>query len=177
MFTKGSDYYSPIHYLKKMIWGAMYWSLFRTSPRILFGWRNLLLRIMGAKIGKSVRVFPSVKIMYPWNLVVGDYSILAWEVNVYNLGAIEIGEKTIISQHAHLCAGDHDYHNPKFTLLMPSIKIGNEVWIATEAYIGPRVIIADRVIVGARAVVVKNIPKGKIVGGNPAKIIKDRDKI
>ncbi len=175
IFTKGSDYYTPLHYIRKFLWQIIYWTLFRFSHRLMYGWRNFLLRLMGAKVGKSVRIFPSVAITYPWNLEIGDNSIIAWEVRIYNLGKIFIGNKTIISQSAHICAGDHDYHSPKFTLLMPSITIGNEVWIAADAFIGPRVTVNHFSVVGARAVVVKDVPEGMVVGGNPAKVIKKRD--
>ena len=175
MYTKGSDYYTPSHYIKKFLWGITYWTLFRYSPRLLYNWRNFLLRIFGAKIGKNAKVFPSVQIMYPWQLSLGDHSIIAWGVKVYNLGFISIGKETIISQFAHLCAGDHDYHSPDFILLMPRISIGDKVWIATEAFIGPGVTIYNRAIVGARAVVVKDIEESMIVGGNPAKFLKKRD--
>jgi putative colanic acid biosynthesis acetyltransferase WcaF len=130
---------------------------------------------MGAKIGKSVRIFPSVRITYPWNLEIKDYSIISWNVQIYNLGKIFIGSESIISQNAHICAGNHDYQSPRFTLLMPEIQIGNQVWIAADAFVGPGCKIGDRVVVGARSVVVKSIEDGKVVGGNPAKVLKNRD--
>ncbi len=175
MYSKGSDYYSPAHYIKKSIWILVYYCFFRYSPRLLYAWRNFLLRLFGAKIGKQVRIFPSATITYPWNLEIGDYSIISWKVIIYNLGPVKIGEKTLISQFSHICAGDHDYKNPKFTLLMPSISIGSNVWIGTEAFIGPRVIINDYAVIGARSVVVKNVEPGCVIGGNPARILKKRD--
>ncbi len=51
--------------------------------------------------------------------------------------------------------------------------IGNDVFIGTNSIIMPGVVIEDNVIVAAGSVVTKSIPKGKIVGGNPAKIIGD----
>jgi acetyltransferase-like isoleucine patch superfamily enzyme len=51
------------------------------------------------------------------------------------------------------------------------IEIGNNVFIGMNAIILPGVQIGDNVIVGAGAVVTKSIPTGKLVGGNPAKII------
>lgn len=54
------------------------------------------------------------------------------------------------------------------------IKIGNDVWIGTDAIILSGVNIGDGAVIAARSVVVKNIPPYAIVGGNPAKIIKMR---
>lgn len=52
--------------------------------------------------------------------------------------------------------------------------VGNDVWIAYEAVIMPGVKIGDGAIVAAKSVVTKNVPAYTIVGGNPAKIIKQR---
>lgn len=126
---------------------------------------------MGAKIGKKVRIFPSVKITFPWLLEVDDRAVISWGVRIYNLDKISIGKKTVISQFAHLCGGTHDLKNPGFKLKRTELKIGNGVWIAADAFIGPNVHIGDNSVVGARAVVTKDIETGKIVAGNPAKII------
>jgi virginiamycin A acetyltransferase len=52
--------------------------------------------------------------------------------------------------------------------------VGNDVWIGTEAMIMPGITIGDGAIIGARAVVVKDVPPYTIVGGNPAKKMKQR---
>jgi len=54
------------------------------------------------------------------------------------------------------------------------IKIGKHVWIGTGAIIIGGIIIEDYAVVAAGSLITKNIPKGAIVGGNPAKIIKFR---
>lgn len=53
------------------------------------------------------------------------------------------------------------------------IKIGSNVMIGSNSIIMPGVEIGDDVIVAAGSVVIKSIPKGCIVGGNPARIIGD----
>jgi len=53
-------------------------------------------------------------------------------------------------------------------------KIGNDVWIGSEAMIMPGVTIGDGAIIATRAVVVKDVPSYGIVGGNPAELIKYR---
>ena len=169
-----SKYYSNKEILLRIIWLVLNPLCFRFSPRMLYGWRNFILRIMGAKIGKRVKIYPTAIITFPWLLELGDGVIIAWGVNVYNVGKIKIGYKTIISQHAHLCGATHDIVNPSFKLLRTGLEIGNNVWIASDAFIGPGVKVGDNSIVAARAVVVKNVEEGTIVGGNPAKIIRKR---
>jgi virginiamycin A acetyltransferase len=52
--------------------------------------------------------------------------------------------------------------------------VGNDVWIGYEAVIMPGVTIGDGAIVAAKSVVVKDVPPYTIVGGNPAKCIRQR---
>ena len=52
------------------------------------------------------------------------------------------------------------------------MKIGNKVWIATNALILPGVSIGDGAIVAAGAVVAKDVPAKCMVAGVPARVIK-----
>ena len=54
------------------------------------------------------------------------------------------------------------------------IVIGNDVWVGYEAVILSGVHIGDGAIIGARALVTKDVPPYAIVGGMPAKIIKNK---
>lgn len=166
-----SRYYSHKEIILRMIWSFVNLLFFRYSPRLLYGWRNFLLRLLGATIGHGVKIYPSAIITFPWLLEIKDEVVISWGVKIYNLGRISIGEKTVISQFAHLCGGTHDIRNPGFVLLRKGLEIGNCVWIAAEAFIGPDVHIGDYAVVGARAVVIKDVEPRSIVAGNPAKKI------
>ena len=52
--------------------------------------------------------------------------------------------------------------------------IGNDVWIGYEAIIMPGVQVGDGAIIAAKSVVVKDVFPYTIVGGNPAKFIRQR---
>jgi putative colanic acid biosynthesis acetyltransferase WcaF len=170
---KGLKYYSMGDYAKRAAWMLVY-PMFRWSPRLCFGWRNAILRLFGARIATGAKIFPSVAIAHPWNLSVGADSVVAWHTRLYNLGQIEIGERVVISQHAHLCAGTHDYEAEGFPLQKSSIRVEDDVWIAADAFIGPGVRVGRGAVVGARAVVVKDVPPQVVVAGNPARVVKER---
>lgn len=53
------------------------------------------------------------------------------------------------------------------------IIIGDNVWIGGSAVILPGVKIGDNSVVAGGAVVTKDVPSNVVVGGNPAKIIKE----
>jgi putative colanic acid biosynthesis acetyltransferase WcaF len=165
--------YSTWYNLRRLLW-AIIWPLFRFSPRIFFGWRNMLLRLFGARIGKNVHIYNTAHIYFPWNLEVGDWSAIGEHALIYNLGPIRVGSMVTISQRAHLCAGTHDYTDPSMPLQKLPITLGDQVWICADAFVGPGITIAEGALVGARAVAVKDVDSWQIVAGNPARPIKKR---
>lgn len=169
-------YYTNRELFLRVLWGFVEPIFFRCSPRLLYGWRNFILRAMGAHIGKNVQVFPTVRIMAPWLFEIGDHSVISWGVKVYNLGKVTIGHDTVISQYSHLCGGTHDYDSADFTLLRTGLTVGNHVWVAADAFIGPGVRVEDHAVVAARAVVIHDVENGTVVGGNPARMIKKRNR-
>ncbi len=163
--------YTRSELARRVLWGACK-PLFRLSPRICFGWRAFLLRSLGARIGAHVHIYNSADIFAPWNISVGDWTAVAENVTLYNLGPIHIGAHVTVSRGAHLCAGTHDYKSPGFPLLKPPIVVKDGVWICADAFIGPGVTVGEGAIVAARAVAVRNVPGWAILAGNPARVIK-----
>lgn len=165
--------YSRPEMLKRMLWGFSR-PLFRFSPRILFGWRRMLLRTFGAKIGREVHIYNTANIYMPWNIEVGDWSSIGEHACIYNPGKVTIGTMATISYRAHLCAGTHDYSSRSLPLLKPAIVIGDHAWICTDAFVAPGVRIGNGAVAGARSVVTKDVAPMAVVAGNPAKFIKKR---
>jgi len=127
-----------------------------------------MLRAFGAKIGKQVHIYPTVKIAMPWNLEVGHFSAIGDHAIVYCLGQVFLGERVTISQYAHLCAGTHDYTDATLPLIKSPICIEDDAWICADAFVGPGITIGQAAVVGARSVAFKNVPKNTVVAGNPA---------
>lgn len=156
------------------LWWLTQSILFKTSPQFLYGWRRLLLRIFGAKIGVGVKIRPSATVTYPWKVSIGDYSWVGDEAVLYSLGEIQIGSNAVVSQKCYLCAGNHDYTNSVFTILAEPVIIEDQVWLATDVFIGPGVTVGIGSVVGARSSVFKSIEGGNVYSGNPLRIIKKR---
>ena len=156
------------------LWWFTDFFFFKPSPQIMYGWRRFLLRLFGAKIGKSVIIRPSVTITYPWKISIGDYSWIGDNVELYSLGEIEIGKNVVISQKSYLCAASHNYTKEDFPIWSKKITIEDECWLATDVYVAPGVTIGNGTVVGARSSVFKNLPAARICFGNPATVIRKR---
>jgi putative colanic acid biosynthesis acetyltransferase WcaF len=163
--------------LKRFAWISVAATLYRWSPVPAHAWRRFLLRLFATKVGSHAHCYPSAKIWAPWNLELGPGSCLGPNVICYSATRIALGRNAIVSQGAHLCSATHDYRDPKFPLVVGQIKIGLNAWIGAEAFVGPGVVISAHAVVGARAVVVKDIPPGTVVAGNPARAIGLRDSV
>jgi len=165
--------YTYREYLLRFIWNLLN-PFFSLSPRKCFFWRNFMLRVFGAKIGKNVHIYPSVKIFIPWNLSIGDYSSIGDWAIIYNLAEVVLENSVTISHKAHICTGTHIYEDKDLPLVKKKIIIHDFAWICTEAFVSPGCNIGEGSVIGACSVVLNDIPEWEVVGGNPARFIKKR---
>lgn len=174
----GAGYCLNVHSLLNKIGRVLWWFvwlfMFRPSPKIAHGWRRMLLRLFGAKIGKAVHVYPACKIWAPWNLQMGDFSCLADMVDCYCVAPIIIGAHSTVSQYSYLCTATHDYEHPHMPLCFAQIEIEDQAWICADVFIAPGVTIGQGAVVGARGSVFSDVEPWTVVGGNPAMFIKKR---
>ncbi len=166
--------YTRSEYIRRYLWLAIQATFYRLPLPRAYAWRRFWLRLFGAKLGTAAAVHATTRILHPWLFELGNWSNLSSGVVVYNLGPVKIGNHTVISQDAYLCAGTHDYTMPTLPLLREPITIGDGVWIAAGAFVGPGVTIRNNSVVGARAVVMKDVESNVVVAGNPARVIKPR---
>jgi putative colanic acid biosynthesis acetyltransferase WcaF len=156
------------------LWWVVQMTLFRLSPQPMYGWRNFLLRLFGAKIGKGTIIRPTAEITYPWKLTIGEHCWVGDYAGLYTLGEIRIGDNACISQHCYLAGAGHDYTRPTFDMVANPITIGAEVWLATRVFVAPGVTVGRGAVVGAGSVVMKDVPPMMICAGNPVKVLRPR---
>jgi acetyltransferase-like isoleucine patch superfamily enzyme len=91
-------------------------------------------------------------------------------------GGIIIGDYTQIAPNVIIVSANHDVYDTRRHILEKVI-IGKYCWIGAGAKIMPGVTLGDFTIIGAGAVVTNSFPEGHcVIGGVPAKKIKDLDK-
>lgn len=167
--------FSLANKLERALWQLCWLFLARWTPPQLFGWRNLLLRLFGARVGEGVRLYSSVKVWLPRNLAIGDSAIVGPGAILYNQGKITVGRRAVISQRAHVCASTHDVSDAAFTLVTRPIVIGEACWVAAEAFVGPGVTMGEGAVLAARGALFESIEPMTIYRGNPAILLKKRE--
>tara|TARA_R110002167_G_scaffold127834_5_gene309651 strand:- start:4333 stop:4896 length:564 start_codon:yes stop_codon:yes gene_type:complete len=96
-------------------------------------------------------------------------------------GGVEIGRYFHTGKGLTIFSTNHNYDNKESIPYSPNsiikpVVIKDFVWLGANVTIVPGVTIGEGVVVGAGSVVTRDIPDCAIIGGNPASIIKYRDK-
>lgn len=173
--SKYQNHLGRKHQMIRLIWGIVWTVCSSWLPRSMgSGWKRFLLRLFGAKMGKNSNVYSSAKIYYPANLIMGDNTCLASDVECYNVAPIILEDNVTVSQGSYLCTASHDIEDPMHPLITAPIVLKNQSWIAARAFVGMGVTIGEGAVVGATASVYKDVEPWTVVGGNPAKFIKKR---
>jgi acetyltransferase-like isoleucine patch superfamily enzyme len=117
------------------------------------------------------------------NISIGNYSKVLDYAYLEGIGGITIGDCTVIAPKCTILTVNHNYNDETIDMLpfnnlniMKEVIIGNYCWVGRDVMILPGVKIGEGSIVAGGSVVVKDVEPYSIVGGNPAKIIKYRNK-
>lgn len=110
------------------------------------------------------------------DVLIGDHT----RIGIHNtiIGPVTIGNHVNLAQGITVTALNHNFIDTTLRIDEQGIStnpvvIGDDVWIGANAVILPGVTIGRHVVVAAGAVVTKDVPDNCVVGGVPAKVLKD----
>ena len=136
--------------------------------------RKLFSKLIGEEISDDFRVFPPFTTDFGKNIHLGKNVFINSGCRFQDQGGIYIGNNVLIGHNVVLATLNHEENPSKRGNLIPSpIKIGNDVWVGSNATILPGITIGDGAIVAAGAVVTKDVKENTVVAGVPAKYIRD----
>ena len=136
--------------------------------------RLLAMRAWGARIGDGVAVHHAVQVRAARRLAIGDDVFIAEDVVLDARGGISIGASTSINSGVQIWTAQHDWRAPDFDYVDAPVRIGHHAWISARAVILPGVTVGDGAVVAAGAVVTRDVEPWTLVGGNPARHLRDR---
>nr|MBI1230146.1 sugar O-acetyltransferase [Cytophagales bacterium] len=127
------------------------------------------------EIGRDFWIEPPFYCDYGYNIRAGHQVFFNFDCVVLDVCQVVIGDRSLFGPKVQLYTATHpvDY-KVRGSLLEYGcpITIGSDVWVGGGAIICPGVTIGDRSIIAAGAVVTKDVPPDVLVGGNPARILK-----
>jgi putative colanic acid biosynthesis acetyltransferase WcaF len=156
------------------LWYSFSLIFFKSSWVPFSFFKVFILRIFGAKIGKSVVIKPNVNIKYPWKLSLGNHVWIGENVWIDNLDNVVIGNNVCISQGAFLLCGNHNYKKESFDLITKPIIVEDGVWIGAKSTVLLGVTANSHSILSAGSVTSKNLEPYSIYKGNPAEKVSIR---
>ncbi len=134
--------------------------------------REILSEITGETVPDTLNMFPPFYTDFGRNIHFGQNVFVNDCCHFQDQGGIFIGDNVLIGHNTVLATIDHDLDAQSRQNHYAPIHIGNNVWIGASVVITKGVSIGDGAVIAAGAVVTKDIPANVVVGGVPAKIIK-----
>lgn len=141
--------------------------------------KRALIPVKLGSLGTGSRLNRYVELTNPENIFIGDDVSIGPGVNLgaSSGGYVKIGDRCAIAAGTRFVTATHDYNVLPISRvgINKSIEVGSDVWIGTAVIILPGVSIGDCAVIAAGAVVTRDVPADCVVGGVPAKIIKQLD--
>ncbi|MBQ7303849.1 MAG: acyltransferase [Alphaproteobacteria bacterium] len=130
--------------------------------------------------GQNVVIMKHHRIYFKENISVGNNVRIGTRVFINAMGGLTIGDNVIFGPDVTILTANHNYDTPTKLpydeeMILKPVTIGDNVWIGCRAIIVPGVTINEGAVIAMGAVVTKDVPKGAVVGGNPAKVLKYRN--
>ena len=134
---------------------------------------ELMEKLTGREFPEGAYMFPPFYTDCGKNLKIGRNVFINSCCQFQDQGGITIGDGTLVGPKTVIATLNHHMNPNKRANLFPKrVVIGKNVWIGANVTILPGVTIGDGAIIAAGAVVNKNVEANTVVGGVPAKLIK-----
>ena len=136
--------------------------------------RALMSELIGKPVPESFGLFPPIHSEYGKNITIGENVFINANCSFQDHAGIDIGDGTLIGHGVVMATLNHDLSpSNRGSLTGGSIVVGKNVWVGANATILAGVKIGDGAVIAAGAVVNKDVAKNTVVGGVPAKVIKE----
>ncbi|AQR72918.1 acyltransferase [Sphingomonas sp. LM7] len=163
--------------MKRRIAYRLYLLTLRGESQTFVKIRRVLLNVMLGKRHIGLNVFPDVFLEDVDGLELGDNVSINRSCNISCSGGITIGDDVSIAHGVSILTTEHGFDDPDVPIKRQPVSrhpvvIESDVWIGAKATVLAGVRIGKGSIVAAGAVVTKDVPANSIVGGIPARVMK-----
>lgn len=138
--------------------------------------RTTILKELFGSTGEQFYIEPTFRCDYGYNIHIGENFYANFDCVILDVCKVRIGKNCFMAPGVHIYTAGHPIHPLERISGIEfgkPVTIGDNCWIGGRAVINPGVTIGDNVVVASGAVVTKDVPDNVIVGGNPARVIKE----
>ncbi len=136
--------------------------------------RLFFYRLFGLRIGWGSTIHTNARFYNISNIKIGKDTIIGEGVVLDGRDKLIIGDHVDFASEVMVYNAEHDVKDPKFKATTEPVVIEDYVFIGPRAIILPGVTIKKGAIIAAGAVVNKDVKEGILVGGVPAREIRER---
>ena len=135
---------------------------------------GLLSELFGEPVGKGFKMFPPFYTDFGKNTHIGDNVFINACCNFQDHGGIFIGDRCQIGHNVVFATLNHGLKPEERRTMTPApIVLGKNVWVGSNSTILQGVTVGDNAVIAAGAVVTKDVAANTVVGGVPARKLKD----
>lgn len=138
--------------------------------------REEAIRALFGTVGENPVVLPTFNCDSGLNIHVGKSFLCNYNVTILDIAPVHIGDYVMIGPNTMIVTVNHPLSpmgRRKHLGIAKPVTIGNDVWIGGNVTILPGVTIGNNVVIAAGAVVTKDVPNNCVVGGVPARKLRD----
>lgn len=136
--------------------------------------RVLLSDLFGYQVPRSFRVFPPFYTDFGKNIRIGEDVFINACCHFQDHGGVVLGDECQIGHNVVFATLNHDLSPATRKNTYPApIVLGKNVWVGSNATILQGVTIGDNAVIGAGAVVTRDVETNTVVGGIPARFIRN----
>lgn len=138
--------------------------------------RQMLSRLFGRQVDETLRVFPPFYTDFGKNITIGKNVFINACCHFQDQGGITLGDGCLIGHNVVFATLNHGFAPADRASLYPApIVLGKNVWVGSNSTLLQGIRIGDNAVIGAGSVVTKDVPANTIVGGVPARILRQID--
>lgn len=160
-----------------------FWNILLDVELMLLRWaghipihsvRRFFYRLAGVKIGRASAIHMWCNFFNPAGVEIGEDTIIGDHAFLDGRAPLKIGNNVDIASYVMIYNSEHDVNSDDFHATYGPVTIGSHVFIGPGVIIQPGVTIGKGAVVAAGAVVVHDVGEFTMVGGVPAVKIGER---
>ncbi len=167
-----------VHYIPQQKYMHFLWDALDKLPISIIvdfsiPFRRMLAKRLFARCGRNFIAEENVRFNFPQNLEVGDDVFLNRGVFLDTKGGVTLGNYVGLAEDVQVFTHNHS-ESDHIIRKYDKVVLKDFVMVNSGAMILPGVTIGEQAIVAARALVHDHVPPNAMVGGVPAKVMRDR---